>query len=101
MKSFISCDGEKKQISVFQEDPILKLFKEALIDFGKPPASCSSDGSPFFKASKKNLKSTVALGEEVYGSRIIKDTVTRTLAEITTFSDQKKKLIVDALQQVV
>jgi len=61
MRAFITCDGEAKQIEVFQEEDVIQLFKDALIDFGKTPASCSaicqsSDASPFFKAAKKRLK---------------------------------------------
>lgn len=58
MRAFVTCAGEAKQIEMFQEDDILKLFEETLIDLGKTPASCSaicqsSDASPFFKAAKK------------------------------------------------
>ncbi len=60
MRFFMSCDGEAKQIEVFQGQEILDLFKEALIDFAKTPASCSaicqaSDASPYFKATKKRM----------------------------------------------
>ena len=61
-RAFVTCDGEASQISVFQEEQMLALFVEALIDFGKSPASCSatcqsSDASVFFKALKAKLKS--------------------------------------------
>jgi hypothetical protein len=61
MRAFVTCDGEEAQIKVFQEEGMLSLFKEALIDFGKTPASCSaicqsSDVSSFFKAMKASIK---------------------------------------------
>jgi len=61
MRAFVTCDGEEAQIKVFQETAMLKLFKDALIDFGKTPASCSaicqsSDVSDFFKGMKKLLR---------------------------------------------
>jgi hypothetical protein len=37
MRFFLSCDGEAKQIEVFQEPELLQLFKETLIDFAKTP----------------------------------------------------------------
>ena len=63
MRAFITCDGEAKQIEVFQEQDIIDLLKENLIDLGKTPASCSaicqsSDVSSFFKAAKKRLRFT-------------------------------------------
>jgi len=60
MRAFVTCDGEEAQIRVFQEDCMLALFRDALIDFGKTPASCSaicqsSDVSSFFKAMKTSV----------------------------------------------
>ena len=61
MRAFVTCDGEEAQIKVFQEESMLSLFKDALIDFGKTPASCSaicqsSDVSSFFRSMKTSLK---------------------------------------------
>lgn len=102
MRAFITCDGEAKQIEVFQEDDILTLFNDNNIDLGKTPASCSaicqsSDASPFFKAAKKalsfidtNFRKSVRLTKAL--SAIIR---TR------QFTDQKKTTIIDALQRIV
>jgi hypothetical protein len=59
--AFVSCDGEAKQIEVFQEDDMLQSLDEHDIILVKTPASCSaicqpSDVSSFFKASKKRLE---------------------------------------------
>ena len=96
MRAFVTCDGEQKQIAVFQEEDLITLFKDALIDFGKTPASCSaicqsSDASPFFKATKKKLRSAAELGESVYGSRTLKMNLQERLNEITSFTVQKKR----------
>ena len=106
MRAFISCDGEQKQIEVFQEDDVLAAFKDTLIDFGKIPASCSaicqsSDVSPFFKATKKKLKSAVQLGKDTYGSRVLQDNLQNAVADIASITLQKKAAIVDALLQVI
>ena len=60
MRAFVTCEGELAQIRVFQEERMLQKFSEALIDFGKTPASCSaicqsSDVSDYFLALKKTL----------------------------------------------
>lgn len=60
--AFGTCDGEPKQIEVFQTPEVLDILSTNKIYLGKTPASCSaicqsSDVSPFFKACKKRLKS--------------------------------------------
>ena len=62
MRAFVTCDGEAKQIEVFQETEMIDLINATLVDLGKTPASCSavyqsSDVSPLFKAAKKRLAS--------------------------------------------
>jgi hypothetical protein len=58
MRAFVTCDGEAKQIEVFQQDDMIDLFTAQLIDSCKTPASCSaicqsSDASLFLRATKK------------------------------------------------
>jgi hypothetical protein len=69
MRAFVTCDGEAKQIEVFQEPAMIQLFRDSLIDFGKTPASCSgiaqaSDVSRFFSNTKR------AMTREVHEARI-------------------------------
>jgi hypothetical protein len=106
MRVFLTCDGEHKQIEVFQDADLLQAFEDALIDFGKTPASCSaicqsSDASPFFRAIKKKLKSACELGKEAYECRILKDGLKRTLDGILSFSSAKKEVVCDSLMKVV
>jgi len=42
MRAFVTCDGEARQIEIFQEQQILDLMASNLIDLGKTPASCSA-----------------------------------------------------------
>jgi hypothetical protein len=61
LRAFVPCDGEAKQITVFQEQQHLQAFASTKINLGKPPASCSavcqsSYVSDFFKATKRALK---------------------------------------------
>lgn len=68
MRAFITCDGEPAQIKVFQEEEMIKLFKDHDIDFAKTPASCSgicqaSDVSKYFCATKCDIKKTVHLSD--------------------------------------
>jgi hypothetical protein len=64
MRAFVTCDGEAKQIEVFQEPEMVQFFKLNLIDFGKTPASCSgisqsSDVSRYFSNTKRAMKTWV------------------------------------------
>ena len=109
MRAFVVCDGEPSQIQVFQEHRILEIMAEALIDFGKSPASCSaitqaSDDSDFFKASKKKLvriRETDYINQGLDGriKQIVSGRVT--LDGESRFTSAKKLLICNSLQQVV
>jgi hypothetical protein len=62
MHAFVYCDGESKQIEVFQNPEIISSMQTNLILLGKTPASCSgilqsSDVSPFFRDCKQFLRS--------------------------------------------
>ena len=66
-RAFVTCDGEAKQIEVFQCQDMLSLLASAKIDFGKTPASCSgacqsSDVSPLFQGCKKKTVNFKQLG---------------------------------------
>ena len=104
MRAFVTCDGEAKQIEVFQEEDMLPLLSTTLIDFGKTPASCSaicqsSDVSPFFKAAKKRL---AGLHEGVLYKN---DYLIRKLEEIFDgtqgITNENSKKIIDGLLQIV
>ncbi len=106
MRFFMSCDGEAKQIEVFQGQEILDLFKEALIDFAKTPASCSaicqaSDASPYFKATKKRLSH-----QPVGYNPALDDDYAHTVHDLKVamgerFSSGKKGVIIKSLLRVV
>jgi hypothetical protein len=106
MRFFMSCDGEAKQIEVFQEQEILDLFKEALIDFAKTPASCSaicqaSDASPYFKATKKRLRHQ-SIGFNPVQDDENENTIDQLkLALGERFASNKKGVIIKSLLKVV
>ena len=79
MRAFVTCDGEASQVRVFQENEMIKLFKDNLIDFAKTPASCSgicqaSDVSKFFPTTKKAMKVAVHRDEWSYDTRLARNT---------------------------
>ena len=101
MRAFVYCDGEPIQIALFQEPHMLTMFKEALVDFGKRPASGSaicqaSDVRNFFKASKKRVKS---LYSDIMRDVDLEEDIMTTLTEMK-FASDKKRLICDALRLV-
>jgi hypothetical protein len=107
MRAFVVCDGEPSQIQVFQEGFILQLMAEALIDFGKSPASCSAitqASDDFFKASKKKL---VRIREADYIhpglNKRLQDLMLgrKTMDGEQRLSSGKRSLICNSLQQVV
>lgn len=127
--AFVSCDGEAKQIEVFQERDMLDLLDAHNVLLVKTPASCSaicqpSDVSTFFKASKKKLEymprsSRVgawklegvempraeedqmeeALGA-LYQNAFVKAKLLQALRN-TRFAHDKKERVVDALQRII
>ena len=104
MRAFVTCDGEAKQIEVFQMADMLQKFIVALVDFGKTPASCSaicqsSDASVFFKAVKQKLKGIFDLAGG-YTNTGLNDRL-KTIITPRKFSASIKAKMVDAMQQVV
>ena len=102
MRAFVTCDGEQEQIKVFQHDDLLDIFSDALIDFGKIPASCSgihqsSDVSPLFRAIKTKLD---AVEKRRYGSALI-NTALVTILTSSGFSAAMRAKISDGMQKVV
>ena len=102
MRAFVTCDGEQEQIKVFQHGDLLDTFSDALIDFGKIPASCSgihqsSDVSPLFKAIKTKIH---GVETRRYGSELIKNRLITVLASCG-FSAAMKAKVSDGLQKVV
>jgi hypothetical protein len=102
----VTCDGEAKQIEVFQEEDVLGWFSLAMVDFGKTPASCSgicqsSDVSPFFRAVKKVLKGI--LNDILYKNAVISDKLRHLLLlpPFDNMSSERRSKIVEAMQQVV
>lgn len=86
MRAFVTCDGEAKQIEVFQEEDMIEVFKDAMIDFGKTPASCSaiaqaSDVSLYFSCTKKILKERVHQDPSAYQNEILKSAIERSLQD--------------------
>lgn len=82
MRAFVYCDGEAKQIKVFNEPEMLQLLSEHLIDLGKSPASSSgiaqaSDLQKFFMGSK-----TVADRSQHYRKRYERDIITERLSNV-------------------
>jgi hypothetical protein len=126
--AFVSCDGEAKQIEVFQEPEMLASLDASKILLVKTPASCSaicqpSDVSAFFKASKKRLeylprasriegsKSNnlgMAPSEEekmetdlrvLYANNRVRARILSALS-CTKYASDKKERVIDALQRV-
>lgn len=106
MRFFMTCDGEAKQIEVFQQPEIIQLFEENHIDLAKTPASCSgicqpSDVSPFFLASKKRLRSPspkkFLLTDDENHMAV---TDLRTALEGTQFSNEKKTIVMKSVIKV-
>lgn len=100
MRAFVSCDGEAKQIEIFQEPEIISALEAALIDLGKTPASSSavcqsSDVSPFFLATKKTL---LTITQKLYLDIVLQQRIIHDLGDRYTF--EKRKQIADALNQV-
>eukprot|EP01033_Poteriospumella_lacustris_P010239 gene10239-7282_t len=102
----MSCDGEAKQIEIFQEADIIQLFKDASIDFAKTPASCSaicqaSDASQFFKAAKKRLAHAVVMADPLQHDG--NNRAVRQLKELIgdRFASGKKSLVIKSLLKVV
>ena len=103
MRAFVRCDGEAKQIDIFQEEESLKLLSDHLIDFAKTPASCSaicqsSDASMFFKATKKHLE---GIRYRDYNDKQLEKGIKQFLDTKTTFSSDLKKVTNDSLQQLI
>jgi len=102
----MSCDGEAKQIEVFQEPDILELLRANLIDLAKTPASCSaicqsSDASKFFKASKKRL-SHQSIDLNPLDNAANKASVGQLKTAVgDRFAANKKLLVIKALLKVV
>jgi hypothetical protein len=114
MRAYVTCDGEAKQIEIFQEDLQLQHLQTSKIDLGKLPASCSgvlqpSDVSPFFKAMKKRLASSTSdtYRDPALEKRLSDILKTAARAGCGLTSPQQKKLvdgllvIVSALKETV
>lgn len=103
MRAFVTCDGEAKQIEVFQEPKILEAFQDALIDLGKTPASCSaicqaSDASPFFKQAKEHLKTFTELSEyRSHESMVVK---LNEILKARTFSTERQNAICHGIKAI-
>jgi hypothetical protein len=104
MRAFVTCDGEAKQIEEFEKEPCLSYFRNAHVDLGKTPASCSaicqaSDVSPFFKSAKKVLR-----GIDIERKAYIDDVIETRLKEIfqTRSGDFRHKArYIDGIQRVL
>jgi hypothetical protein len=103
----MSCDGEAKQIEVFQEEEMLELFRQHFIDFAKTPASCSaicqaSDASPFFKAVKKRLAHGMCTFDPFKDKAYKKVVACLTeFIDSRNFTSSKKEIIIKSLLKVV
>lgn len=108
---FLTCDGEAKQIEIFQKQEIINIFKEKRICLGKTPASCSaicqaSDASPFFKAAKKRLQyipSDRGGGHTIHNYQSdtnLKRLLHSIVTDNTSFSSEKKGLVVKSMMKV-
>lgn len=125
--AFVACDGEPRQIEIFQEPTMLGLPDESKILLVKTPASCSaicqpSDVSASFKASKKKLaylprdtrgskqwKIDGALQDDeddfeeqvkiLHANKAVRMKIL-TVLQHTAFSPEKKTKVVDAIQRI-
>ncbi len=102
MRAFICCDGEAKQIEIFQEKEVLDALTAHSVDLGKLPASCSgilqaSDVSPAFRSTKKYLKS---IAEKNYENNSVRDRLSNFLNSKNYFTADKRRIIVEALLQI-
>jgi hypothetical protein len=90
MRAFVYCDGEEKQIKVFQTEAMINLLIEVMIDLGKSPASCSaitqsSDVSPLFKILKKAL---LIVLEKIWQNSSINRKLINIFSNKRNFSDE-------------
>jgi len=97
----MTCDGEARQIELFQEQQILRALATNLIDLGKIAASCSAicqafDVSDFFKATKKVLDHVIL--EDYKDERLFNNIITALDQRFTT---EKRKHIADSLCQAI
>lgn len=104
MRAFLTCDGEAKQIEVFQEMEVISAMSTAVVDLGKTPASCSaicqaSDASPFFRQAKKHLKHHQS-ASGVQPPKIMMDKLREMVNARAGFSDAKKRQIIESLKKI-
>lgn len=102
MRAFICCDGEAKQIEIFQEQCVLDALAEHEVDLAKLPASCSgilqsSDVSPAFRSTKKFLAN---IATKNYANKSVSDKLADILKPLTCFTAEKKRIITESLLKI-